>query len=135
VAAIEERVGALEMRVDGLETWAGPGQADAFAVSLRMVRADLSKVRQTQDRHSRMLEVLTSDVTGLKTDVTGLKTDVAGLKTDVAELKTDVAELKTDVAELKTDVAELKTDVAGLRSDMTEMKGTLREILARLPAA
>jgi uncharacterized protein YoxC len=155
MASTGERLRTLEVRVDNLETWAGPGQAGALAGGQRELRADLDKVRQTQDRHTRMLADLISDVSGLKSsvsvlesgfgvlraDVAGLKTDmgivqsdVAGLKTDVAELKTDVATLKTDVAELKTDVAGLKTDVAGLKTDMAEVKGTVREILRRLPA-
>jgi septal ring factor EnvC (AmiA/AmiB activator) len=106
VTTIEERLRTLEVRVDSLETWAGPGQAQALAEGQRELRADLAKVQRTQDRHTRMLADLISDVSGLKTDV---------------------ASLKTDVAELKTDVAELKTDVAGLKSGMTE-------ILRRLPA-
>jgi len=107
------------VRVDNLETWAGPGQSGALAEGLRELRADQAKIRQTQDRHTRMLADLTSDVAGLKADV-------ATLKADVATLTTNVATLKTDVAELKTDVATLKTDVAGL-------KDTAREILRRLP--
>jgi chromosome segregation ATPase len=110
----------LEVRVDNLETWAGPGQAQALAEGQRELRAELAKVQRTQDRHTRMLADLISDVSGLKADVANLKADVANLKADVAELKADVAELKTDVAELKTDVAELKTGMA--------------EILRRLPA-
>jgi len=118
---LENRVRQLEVSVGRLETWAGPGQAEALAQGQRYMRADLARIRTTQDRHTRMIADLTSDV--------------AGLKTDVAELKTDVAELKTDVAELKTDVAEIRADMAGLRSDMTSMKGTLHDILSRLPAA
>jgi uncharacterized protein (DUF3084 family) len=107
MTTIEARLGTLEVRVDNLETWAGPGQAQALAEGQRELRADLAKVQQTQDRHTRMLADLISDVSGLKTDVAGLKTDVAGLKTDVAGLKTDVAGLKTDVADLKRGMAEI----------------------------
>jgi chromosome segregation ATPase len=127
MTTIEARLGTLEVRVDNLETWAGPGQAQALAEGQRELRAELAKVQQTQDRHTRMLADLISDVSGLKTDVAGLKTEVASLKTDVAQLKTDVASLKTDVAQLKTDVAQLKTDVA-------EIKRGMAEILRRLPA-
>jgi phosphatidate phosphatase APP1 len=105
MASIEERLRTVEVRVDNLETWAGPGQAGALAEGQRALRADVARIRQTQDRHTRML---------------------AGLETDVATLKTDVATLKTDVATLKTDVATLKTAV-------TEIKDTLREVLRRLP--
>jgi chromosome segregation ATPase len=108
----EDRLGALEVRVGNLETWAGPGQAEALAEGQRALRADVAKVRQTQDRHTRMLADLTADVSELKTRVSGLETDVAGLKSDVATLKSDVATLK---------------------SDMAEVKETVREILRRLP--
>jgi chromosome segregation ATPase len=109
-----------------LETWAGPGQIEALAEGQRAIRAelaklraDMAKVQKTQDRHSRLLGRLTSDV------------DV--LQGDVAGLKGDVAVLKADVAGLKEDVAVLKADVAGLKEDMAEVKTILREILRRLP--
>jgi hypothetical protein len=79
------------VRISELETWAGPGQAEAFATGLRAVRADLAVVRRVQSQHTVMLHGLTSDVTGLKGDVVVLKADVAGLKGDVAVLKSDVA--------------------------------------------
>jgi chromosome segregation ATPase len=100
MTTFEARLETLEVRVDNLETWAGPGQAQALAEGQRELRAELAKVQQTQDRHTRMLADLISDVSGLKTDVADLKTDVAGLKTDVAQLKTDVAELKSGMAEI-----------------------------------
>ena len=100
MTTIEARLGTLEVRVYKLETCARPGQAQALAEGQRELRAELAKVQQTQDRHTRMLADLISDVSGLKTDVADLKTDVAGLKTDVAQLKTDVAELKSGMAEI-----------------------------------
>ena len=105
MAAADERIAALEMRVDRLETWAGPGQADAVTAGIRAVRGDLAILRRVQNQHTVML---------------------GALQADVAELKTDVAELKTDVAELKTDVAALKTDVA-------DLKLAVQEVLRRLP--
>jgi chromosome segregation ATPase len=107
MTTIEARLGTLEVRVDNLETWAGPGQAQALAEGQRELRAELAKVQQTQDRHTRMLADLISDVSGLKTDVAGLQTDVASLKSDVASLKSDMASLKSDMASLKSDMAEI----------------------------
>jgi septal ring factor EnvC (AmiA/AmiB activator) len=89
----EKRLETLEVRVGHLETWAGPGQVAALAEGTRELRADLARVRQTQDRHTRMLADLTADVSELKTDVATLKTDVATLKTDMAEVKTTLAEV------------------------------------------
>jgi septal ring factor EnvC (AmiA/AmiB activator) len=81
------------MRVERLETWAGPGQAEALAAGVRDIRADIADMRRVQSQHTVKL--------------TTLQSDVAELKSDVAELKSDVAELKSDVAELKSDVAEI----------------------------
>jgi septal ring factor EnvC (AmiA/AmiB activator) len=93
MTTFEARLETLEVRVDNLETWAGPGQAQALAEGQRELRAELAKVQQTQDRHTRMLADLISDVSGLKTDSTSLKADVATLKADVAELKSGMAEI------------------------------------------
>jgi hypothetical protein len=86
MAEVAERIGTLEMRVDRLETWAGPGQAETLAAGLHAIRADLVSMRRVQNQHTAKL--------------TTLQSDVAGLKTDVAELKTDVAELKVAVNEI-----------------------------------
>ncbi len=83
MATIEERLGTLEVRVNNLETWAGPGQAGALAEGQRQIRADLAKLRVE------------------------LKADIAILKTDVAQLKTDVATLKTDMAGVKDTTREI----------------------------
>lgn len=109
---MDERLGTLEVRVGNLETWAGPGQAGALGEGHRALRADLARVRQTQDRHTRMLAELAADVSGLRTSFSGLEARVSVLETDVATLKADVADLK---------------------ADMAEVKGTVREILRRLP--
>lgn len=112
-ATTEERLGTLEVRVDNLETWAGPGQAGVLAAGQLEMRAELAKVRRTQDRHTRMLADLTADVSGLKADVSGLKEDVSSLKTAVSALVIRTSKLE---------------------SDMAEVKDALREILSRLPA-
>jgi chromosome segregation ATPase len=151
-----ERIRTLEMRVERLETWAGPGQNEVLSVNLRALRADVVVLRRVQNQHTVLLEELSEDVSRLKADVAVLKDDVIGLKSDVtelkdavAELRTDVTGLKADVTELKADVTELKDDVAGLRrvqsqhtivlgtlaQDVTELKSSVQEILRRLPPA
>jgi len=70
---IEDRVGLLEMRVDKLATWAGPGQNEALSASLAHTRAELAKIRRTQDTHTSQLTQLKADVAGLKTDMTEVK--------------------------------------------------------------
>jgi chromosome segregation ATPase len=151
-----ERIRTLEMRVERLETWAGPGQNEVLSLNLRALRADVITLRRVQNQHTVLLGTLTKDVSGLKADVAVLKDDVAVLKDDVAVLKDDVAVLKGDVAGLKGDVAGLKGDVAELRrvqsqhtillatltqdvamlkDDVAELKVATQEILRRLPPA
>ena len=114
------------MRVERLETWAGPGQTEALSVNIRAIRADVVAFRGVQKKHGMQLDELTKDVSRLKADVGDLKGDVGVLKADVAELKGDVGVLKADVAELKGDVGVLKADVGALGV-------AVQEILRRLP--
>jgi outer membrane murein-binding lipoprotein Lpp len=151
-----ERIRTLEMRVERLETWAGPGQNEVLSVNLRALRADVVVLRRVQNQHTVLLEELSGDVSRLKADVAVLKDDVIGLKSDVTELKDAVAELRTDVTGLKADVTGLKADVTGLKADVsglrrvqsqhtiilgtlaqdvTELKASVQEILRRLPPA
>ena len=114
MADVSEQIKALQVRVSKLETWAGPGQADALSTGMRAMRADIADIRRVQRQHTGLLNALNRDVAGLKGEVAGLKQDVAVLKEDVAVLKQVVAVLK---------------------ADMTEVKVTLAEILRRLPPA
>ncbi len=64
------------MRVNNLETWAGPGQAVALAEGQRQIRADLARMQAE-----------------FKAEFATLKTDVAALKTDMAEVKGTLREI------------------------------------------
>jgi predicted nucleic acid-binding Zn-ribbon protein len=115
----------LEVRVERLETWSGPGQNAALADGLKDLRVKVDKILLIQERLQATQERHTKQLTELQSDMTDVKTDVAGLKSDMTDVKTDVAGLKTDVA-------ELKTDVAGLKTDMVEVKDTLKLIVDHL---
>jgi len=84
MTTVEDRLKDLEVRVDRLETWAGPGQAEALSASLSALRAETAAFRQEVNRAFR----------DLRAAVGALKTDVATLKSDVATLKTDMADVK-----------------------------------------
>ena len=80
----------------------------------------------------KSMELVLTELRGLRTDMDDVKSDISVLKADVADLKTDVTALKTDVAGLKTDVAALKTDVAGLKTDVAGIKSELKVVNSRL---
>ena len=71
------------------------------------------------------MELVLTELRGLRTDMDDVKSDISVLKADVADLKTDVTALKTDVAGLKTDVAMLKTDMAGIKSELKVVNSRL----------
>jgi chromosome segregation ATPase len=130
---MDDRIRTLEMRVERLETWAGPGQTEALSVNIRAIRADVVAFRGVQTKHGTQLDELTKDSARLKADVGELKGDVAVLKADVAVLKADVGELKGDVAVLQADVGELKDHVGVLKADVGALRVAVAEILRRLP--
>lgn len=90
---VHEQIRALQVRVSKLETWAGPGQADALTAGVRALRTDVADIRRIQRQHTGLLSALNRDVAGLKQDVAVLKDDVAGLKSDMAEVKMVLAEI------------------------------------------
>jgi septal ring factor EnvC (AmiA/AmiB activator) len=76
----------LEARVKRLEDEAGPGRAAALTDNLMCLRQDVTKIRTTQDRHTRILGKLKSDVSTLKSDVSTLKSDVSTIKDTLKEV-------------------------------------------------
>ena len=90
MATIEDRLGTLEVRVNNLETWAGPGQAGALAEGQRQIRSDITVMRRDiakiQSDMAKMRAEFTFEFTTLKTDVATLKTDMAEVKETVREI-------------------------------------------------
>jgi len=76
----------LEARVKRLEDEAGPGRAAALADNLMCLRQDVKKIQKTQDRHTRTLAKLKSDVSVLKSDVSEIKEDVSEIKVTLREV-------------------------------------------------
>ncbi|KAI4439395.1 hypothetical protein FMM80_03125 [Schaedlerella arabinosiphila] len=68
---------------------------------------------------SQKLDLILSEVIGMKGDVAVLKEDMAVLKEDVAVLKEDVAILKEDVAVLKEKVSVLEQRVDNIEQRVT----------------
>ena len=68
---------------------------------------------------SQKLDLILSEVIGMKGDVAVLKEDMSVLKEDVAVLKEDVAILKEDVAVLKEKVSVLEQRVDNIEQRVT----------------
>lgn len=96
-----------------LETWAGPGQAQALLDGQQGLRADMVKVQGTLARHERLL--------------TRLKTDVAKIRQTQDQHSST---LDSHSAILERHGAILEEHSATL----AWMKQALTELLARIPA-
>lgn len=74
------------------------------------------------------LQGVKGDVKVLKSDVEGLKGDVKGLKSDVEGLKGDVKGLKGDVQGLKIELQNVKSEIQGMKSEMRDMKSDIKAL-------
>jgi hypothetical protein len=126
MTTMAERIGALELRVNGLETWAGPGQASVLAAGLQAVRGDLAILRRTQEGMLRTQEGILGDLAALR------GTQESMLRTQEGILG-DLAALRGTQEEHTRALASLTADVETLKADMCDVKETLREVLRRLP--
>jgi outer membrane murein-binding lipoprotein Lpp len=131
---LDERVEVLEGKVENLETWAGPGQNEAFSRNLREFRqetnAKLTALSKDVGGLTTKVDKLQAEFTGLKAEVTGLKTEVTGLKAEFAQHQVDFVGFTNHV---RGELSGLDMAVCTLRSDVTAVKETLAEILDRLP--
>ena len=135
MADVDEQNKALQMRVSKLETWAGPGQADALSAGVRALRTDAAEIRRVQRQHTGLLGALNRDVAGLTRVVAGLSEVQEQHTAQLGKLDEDVAGLSRVQEQHTAQLGKLGQDVAVLKSDMAEVKMLLAEILRRLPPA
>src|SRR5258708_39882978 len=91
MTTVEQRLKDVEVRVDRLETWAGPGQAEALSVGLSALRAEIAAFRQEVNRAFRDVR---AEMAGLKSSFSALETDLPGLQADGPGLKRGMSHLK-----------------------------------------
>jgi hypothetical protein len=77
MADVQEQIKALQVRVSKLETWAGPGQADALSAGMRAMRTEVADIRRVQRQHTGLLNALNRDVAVLKADMADVKVTLA----------------------------------------------------------
>lgn len=77
---------------------------------------------------SQKLDLILTELQGVKGDVKGLKSEVEGLKGDVKVLKSDVEGLKGDVKGLKIELQNVKSEIQGMKSEMRDMKSDIKAL-------
>ena len=64
---------------------------------------------------SEKLELILSEMCGMKTDMQGMKTDMQGMKSDIQGMKSDIQGMKSDMQGITVDIHNMKTDIKDLK--------------------
>lgn len=74
---------------------------------------------------SQKIDLILTELTGLKGDVHELKEDVSSLKEDVSGLNEDVSSIKSEMARMNGEINGLKSGQLLIRRDIKDMKNKL----------
>ena len=77
---------------------------------------------------NQKLDLILSEITGMKSDMQGMKTDMQSMKSDMQNVKSDMQGMKTDMQSMKTDLQGMKTDMQGMKTDMQDMKDGMQNM-------
>ena len=77
---------------------------------------------------SAKLDLLLSEMQGMKNEMQGMKEDIHGLKDEMREVKEDVRGLKDEMREVKNEMQGMKEDIHGLKDEMREVKSDLKDV-------
>jgi len=61
------------------------------------------------------LDILQSDITGMKSDITGMKSDITGMKSDITGMKSDITGMKSDITGMKSDITDMDSDITEIK--------------------
>lgn len=81
---------------------------------------------------SQKIDLILTELTGLKEDVSELKSDVSELKSDVSGLKEDVSGLKEDVSSIKLEMARMNGEINGLKSGQLLIRRDIKDMKNKL---
>lgn len=68
------------------------------------------------------LDLILSEMQGMKSDVRELKDDMQGMKDDMQGMKDDMQGMKDDMQGMKDEMQSMKDDMQGMKNEMQDMK-------------
>ena len=77
---------------------------------------------------SQKLDLILSEIQGMKNDAQGTKNDIQGLKNDMQGMKDDMQSMKDDMQNMKDDMQSMKDDMQSMKDDMRGMNDRLTGI-------
>ncbi|MDE6313496.1 MAG: hypothetical protein K2M46_07755 [Lachnospiraceae bacterium] len=54
------------------------------------------------------LDLIISEMTGMKNDMTDMKNDISGMKNEMADMKNDISGMKNEMVDMKSDINDIK---------------------------
>ncbi len=77
---------------------------------------------------SERLDLIFSEIQGMKSDMQGMKSDMQGMKSDMQGMKSDMQGMKSEIQGMKSDMQGMKSEIQGMKSDMQGMKSDIQEL-------
>lgn len=71
---------------------------------------------------NQILNLILSEITGIKTDMQDMKTDIQDMKTNMQDMKTDMQDMKYDMQNMQTDIQDMKIDIRDLRQRIVNIE-------------
>lgn len=76
---------------------------------------------------NEVLNLILSEMQGMKTGIQTLKTDMQDMKADIQNMKADMQDMKADIQNLKTDMVDVKADIRKLNVRVDNLELQLKQ--------
>ena len=76
---------------------------------------------------NEVLNLILSEMQGMKTDIQTFKSDMLDMKSDMQNMKTDMQDVKSDIQNLKTDMQDVKSDIRKLNVRVDNLESQLKQ--------
>ena len=63
---------------------------------------------------NQILNLILSEITGIKTDMQDMKTNMQDMKTDMQDMKYDMQNMQTDIQDMKIDIRDLRQRIVNI---------------------
>ncbi|MEH2959488.1 hypothetical protein [Candidatus Merdisoma sp. JLR.KK006] len=65
---------------------------------------------------------------GMKSDMQSMKSDMQGMKSDMQSMKSDMQGMKSDMQSMKSELQDMKSDMQGMKSELQDMKNNMQKL-------
>ena len=73
------------------------------------------------------LDLILSELLGMKFDMRNMKSEIQNMKTDILNMKDDISNMKTDILNMKDDISNMKTHVSQIDSRLGRLEETVQK--------